>query len=160
MRTFYHFTPEHLLAKILREGLKPQPLRPHHQDMFALCADLGIPAEGIYIWPETPEDVLVDFWMYKRMHYAGFRTGVLLEVEVEEAALLTQRWLKWDNAKHPDYKNEMKFWHTLTFTFGGKGEGDPQKRHEVVMEVTLEPVPPTRLRPVKSISFSVVSLLT
>jgi hypothetical protein len=145
--TYYHFTPVALWERSIRqEGLKPQPLPDYHPHLYKFCEGLQLPPRGIYIWPEAPDWVLRDFMFFKQSQLgtSHLTAGVLLKVEIDPVNLLTARWVK----RFPE--DTIVLWHLL--------EVQGKDTHRVIMEVYVEPIPPTNLRLVKYIEVVVTSV--
>jgi hypothetical protein len=156
MLTAFHYTGLHLLPTILKEGLQPYdiefgrgaaPKTIVADEMRQMKGD----ALGVWLWPEVWDWLLEEFFLFHRCTGRS-KEGVLLKCQYPQEDSLT--WRKNEQGKVEG--NTWVYYHTLDFTFNDeKGKPAVNAMHRVPADIALAPIPPKRLKVLKTVQISI-----
>jgi hypothetical protein len=144
---YYHFTSWDLWeGHIYTEGLRPQPLLPHHvQDFGWVYDELRIPKVGTWFWESKPEEeIFRDFWLWSRVQ-KGVNHGILLRVDVPPIYMLKTLIFR-------ELKRDCNFTHEMIIQ-------DKIKHSDIPFDICLHEVNPYRLTPIMEIEERISNLM-
>lgn len=137
---YFHFTSIDGWFEIQRAGILPYPLSTNHEYLFNYCRRLGLPAEGIYLWPKVTPKLVRDFAIWKFLNYK-VEHGVLLEVAVAADQMLSSRVDPlWVGGKPGD---KVGFRHVFS---ASSADAQHVEHHDTAMDIHLGRIAPARCR--------------